>query len=413
MLQKVSLGTSKIENYLSLMSREAIAELEHLGRKLKGLRLCHINSTPFGGGVAELLVSAIPLLQGLGIKADWQIIRGDRRFFSITKAMHNALQGEEYPQIGEPSTQRIYLGNSKENAREMDRNYDVFIINDPQPLPLRHHCNNSKAKWIWRCHVDSSEPDQKVWQFLRPYIEEYDAAIFTMDKFVPPDLNVPLVAIMPPAIDPFSSKNMQLSRPLCREVLSNYGIGRHQPLMIQVSRFDPWKDPFGVIAAYRLAKERFPRLQLALVSSFAGDDPEAWDLYSAIQEEANKDDDIYVFSNLTGVGSMEVNAFQRASDVVIQKSTKEGFGLVVAEALWKETPVVAGNAGGIPLQMTGKLGNYLVNNVEDCAERVVHLLEYPNLASELGREGKRHIKANFLMPRLVRDELLLIEKLVG
>lgn len=413
MLQKVSLGTSKIEKYCSLMSREIIAELENLSQQLNKIRLCHINSTPFGGGVAELLVSAIPLQREMGIKAEWQIIRGDRRFFTITKSLHNALQGKEYPLVNEPSTQRIYLGNNRMNARELDPDFDVFIVNDPQPLPIRHYCNNSKAKWIWRCHIDSSEPDEEAWQSLRPYIEEYDAAVFTMERFVPRDLNIPHIAIMTPAIDPFSSKNMQLSRGLCRELLDNYGIDRHRPLIVQVSRFDPWKDPFGMIAAYRLAKQKMPRLQLALIGSFANDDPEAWELYAAIQEEANKDNDIHVFSNLNGVGNMEVNAFQRACDIVVQKSTKEGFGLVVAEALWKETPVVAGNAGGISLQMAGRLGNYLVNNVEDCAERVVHLLEYPGLASELGREGKRHIRDNFLMPRLIRDELSLIKELVG
>lgn len=413
MLQKVSLGTSKIEKYRPLMSRETIVELENLAQQINGIRLCHINSTPFGGGVAELLVSVVPLQRELGIKAEWQIIRGDRRFFTITKSLHNALQGKEYPLINEPSIQRIYLGNNRINARELDSNFDVFIVNDPQPLPIRHYCNNSKAKWIWRCHIDSSEPDEKTWQSLRPYIEEYDAAVFTTEKFVPPDLNIPHIAIMAPAIDPFSSKNMQLSRGLCRELLDNYGIDPHRPLIVQVSRFDPWKDPFGMMGAYRLAKEKMPRLQLALVGSFAHDDPEAWELYAAVQEEANKDDDIHVFSNLNGVGNMEVNAFQRACDIVVQKSTKEGFGLVVAEALWKETPVVAGNAGGIGLQMAGKLSNYLVNGVEDCAERILHLLEYPALASELGREGKRHIGANFLMPRLIRDELSLIKKIVG
>jgi len=412
-LQKVSLGTSKIEKYRSVISRETIVELQKLSQQLKGLRLCHVNSTPFGGGVAELLVSSIPIQRELEVKADWQIIRGDRRFFTITKSLHNALQGNEYSQINDPSTQKIYLGNNKTNARELDLNYDVFIVNDPQPLPIRHYCRKNGAKWIWRCHIDSSEPDEDTWNYLRPYIEEYDAAVFTTEGFVPPDLNIPHIAIMAPAIDPLSSKNMLLSKGLCRSLLDNYGIDRHRPLIVQVSRFDPWKDPFGMIAAYRLAKEKIPRLQLALIGSFANDDPEAWDLYAAVQEEANKDDDIHVLSNLTGVGNMEVNAFQRASDVVVQKSTKEGFGLVVAEALWKETPVVAGNAGGISLQMAGRLSHYLINNVEDCAERIVRLLEYPDLAAELGREGKKHIQANFLMPRLIRDELSLVKKIAG
>ncbi len=413
MLHKISLGTGNIDKYRLIESRGFIDEVVNLGEELKGLRVCHINSTPFGGGVAELLVSYIPLLRALGIKADWQVIHGDRRFFTITKGLHNALQGAEYKEIRKEKTRRAYLGNNETNARELDPNYDVFIVNDPQPAALRHYSPDSKAKWIWRCHVDSSEPDDAMWQFSRPYIEEYDAAVFTTKEFVPPNLRLAKVATMAPAIDAFSSKNMFIKRYVCREMLENLGIDRQRLLITQVSRFDIWKDPFGTIRAYRLAKEKIPGLQLALVGSFAGDDPEAWDLYAAINEEANKDEDIFVFSNLTGVGNMEVNAFQRASDLVVQKSLKEGFGLVVAEALWKETPVIAGNTGGIPLQMPGDLSNYLVDSIEECAEKIVYLLENPAISKRLGQEGKEVIRQNFLMPRLIRDELTLIKSLVG
>jgi len=413
MLHKVSVGIGNIDKYRLIESRGLIDELVNLGEELKGLRVCHINATPFGGGVAELLISYIPLLRALGIKADWQIIHGDRRFFTITKSLHNSLQGAEYKEITKEKTQRVYWQNNEANARELDPNYDVFIVNDPQPAALRHYSPDSKAKWIWRCHVDSSEPDDTVWQFLRPYIEEYDAAVFTTKEFIPLNLRLANIATMAPAIDPFSSKNMFIKRYVCRELLENLGIDRHRPLVSQVSRFDRWKDPFGTIKAYRLAKEKIPELQLAMVGSFAGDDPEAWDLYAAINEEANKDADIFVLSNFTGVGNMEVNAFQRASDLVIQKSLKEGFGLVVAEALWKETPVIAGNTGGIPLQMTGNLSNYLVNSIEECAEKIVYLLENPSISKKLGEEGKEIIRQNFLMPRLIRDELTLIKSLVA
>ncbi len=413
MLHKVSVGIGNIDKYRLIESRGLIDELVNLGEELKGLRVCHINAIPFGGGVAELLISYIPLLRALGIKADWQIIHGDRRFFTITKSLHNSLQGAEYKEITKEKTQRVYWQNNKANARELDPNYDVFIVNDPQPAALRHYSPYSKAKWIWRCHVDSSEPDDTVWQFLRPYIEEYDAAVFTTKEFIPLNLRLANIATMAPAINPFSSKNMFIKRYVCRELLENLGIDRHRPLVSQVSRFDRWKDPFGTIKAYRLAKEKIPELQLAMVGSFAGDDPEAWDLYAAINEEANKDADIFVLSNLTGVGNMEVNAFQRASDLVIQKSLKEGFGLVVAEALWKETPVIAGNTGGIPLQMTGNLSNYLVNSIEECAEKIVYLLENPSISKKLGEEGKEIIRQNFLMPRLIRDELTLIKSLVA
>ena len=413
MLQKVSLPVKDIEKYRMLLGSELIDEIVALGEDLKGIRLCHINSTPFGGGVAELLSSLIPLTRGVGVSADWQVIRGDRRFFTITKSLHNALQGSEYPLLMKEATQKTYKINNLENARELDPDYDVFVVNDPQPAALRHFCDVDHAKWVWRCHVDSSEPDEATWQFLRPYIEDYDAAVFTVNKFVPSDLKVPKIAIMAPAIDPFSSKNMALPSSLWRDMLDNLDIDKSRPLISQISRFDPWQDPFGVMAVYRLAKEKVPGLQLALITSFAGDDPEAWDVYAEVNEEADKDPDMHIFSNLTGVGNMEVNAFQSASGVVIQKSIKEGFGLVVAEALWKGTPVVAGNTGGIPLQMTGELEQYLITTIEECAEKVVYLLEHPDVAHELGQRGREHIRENFLMSRLLKDELTLIKELIG
>jgi len=419
-LQKVSLPVKDIDKYRMLLESDLIDEIKALAQDLEGLRLCHINSTPFGGGVAELLSSLIPLARGVGIKADWQVIRGDHRFFTVTKSLHNALQGNPYPLIEKEATQRAYIANNAENAKELDLNYDVLIVNDPQPAALRHFCEGDHAKWIWRCHVDSSEPDEATWRFLSPYVEEHDAAIFTMEKFVPTNLRLnihthrpPSIAIIAPAIDALSTKNMILPSSVWREVLDNLNIDRNRPLISQISRFDPWKDPFGVMLVHRLAKERVPGLQLALVTSFAGDDPEAWDIYAAVHEEADKDPDIHIFSNMTGVGNMEVNAFQSASGVVIQKSIKEGFGLVVAEALWKGTPVVAGNTGGIPLQMTGNLEQYLITTIEECAERVTYLLENPETAEELGKQGREYIKHNFLMPRLLRDELALIKSLIG
>ncbi len=412
MLHKISLGVADIDKYRLIEARSVIDEVVNLGDELKGLRLCHINSAPFGGGVAELLVSYIPLLHALGIKADWQVIRGDRHFFSVTKALHNALQGAAFKEINKESTRKEYQSHNLSNARELDLNYDVFIVNDPQPAALRHYLPDSKAKWIWRCHVDSSQPDETVWNFLRPYIEEHDAAVFTSRKFIPRDLNMTKIATMAPAICPFSSKNMFIEREVCRELVGNLGFDTNRLIITQVSRFDRWKDPFGTIAAYRLAKEKIPGLQLAMIGSFATDDPESWDMHAAINAEAIKDDDFFVFSNLTGVGNMEVNAFQRASDVIVQKSIREGFGLVVAEALWKETPVIAGNAGGIPLQMTGELSEYLVDSVEECAERIVYLLGNPAVGQRLGKEGKEIVRQNFLMTRLLRDELMLVKSLV-
>jgi trehalose synthase len=322
------------------------------------------------------------------------------------------LQGATFEDIKKEKTRKEYQSQNASNARELDLNYDVFIVNDPQPAALRHYLPTNNAKWIWRCHVDSSEPDKAVWNFLRPYIEEHDAAVFTTEKFIPRNLNIARIATMAPAICPLSSKNMFIKRELCRELLENMGFDTGRPIITQVSRFDRWKDPFGTIAAYRLAKKEIPGLQLAMIGSFAPDDPESWDMHAAINSEAIKDNDFFVHSNLTGVGNMEVNAFQRASDLIVQKSIREGFGLVVAEALWKEKLVIAGNAGGIPLQMTGELSNYLVDSVEECAEKIVYLLKNPVVAKRLGKIGKEIVRKNFLLTRLARDELRLVKSLV-
>lgn len=412
MLNKVSLSAQDIDKYRLIETRGIMDELVSLGKELKGLRICHVNSTPFGGGVAELLVSYIPLLRGLGIKADWQIIRGNHNFFSITKGLHNALQGAKFDPIKETKVRREYLSQNLANARELDKNYDVFIINDPQPAALRHFLPESQAKWIWRNHIDSSKPDKAVWDFLRPYVESHDAAIFTTEKFIPKKLKMDRIATMAPAINPLSSKNFFIDRDVSRELLESLGIDPQRHLITQVSRFDQWKDPFGTIAAYRLAKAQIPGLQLAMIGSFAPDDPESWDMHAAIHEVAVGDDDLFIFSNLTGVGNMEVNAFQRASEIVIQKSIREGFGLVVAEALWKGTPVIAGNTGGIPMQMPGELSEYLVDSVEETADKIVYLLKNPEVRDRLGRLGQQVVTDNFLMPRLARDELSLIKSLL-
>lgn len=413
MLHKISLGVADVDQYRLVQTREFMDELCSLGEDLKGLRLCHINSTPFGGGVAELLVSYIPLLRGLGIEADWQVIRGDRRFFTITKGLHNALQGAPYEDIKKESFKRAYRANNLTNAGELDVNYDVFIVNDPQPAALRHFLPQNRSKWIWRCHVDSAQPDEAVWSFLRPYVEEHHAAVFTTEAFIPKDLKIGKIATMAPAICPFSSKNMFIKRYVCRELVGNLGFDVQRPLITQVSRFDRWKDPFGTIAAFRMAQKRIPGLQLALIGSFAIDDPEGWNLHAELSAEAVKDGSIMLFSNLTGVGNMEVNAFQRASDVIVQKSIREGFGLVVAEALWKETPVIAGNAGGIPMQMTGELGDYLVDSIEECADKIVYLVENPDVGKRLGEAGRETVRENFLLSRLARDELKLIKSLLS
>jgi trehalose synthase len=390
---------------------DLVDEIEKLAASLAGVRICHINSTSAGGGVAELLGRHIPLLQALGVSADWRLIFAEPEFFQVTKGFHNALQGGSFALSDEART--LYLESNRRSAALLENEYDVYVVHDPQPAALRHFARARKGIWIWRCHIDSSDPNPEVWAFLRPLIEAYDAAIFTLEAFAPPDLQMDHLAFIPPAIDPLSTKNMDLPEEICRRVLADHGLDLRRPILLQVSRFDPWKDPQGVIQAYRMVKEQEPGVQLALVGALAGDDPEGWTMLEAINQEAERDGDLYVFTNLTGVGNMEVNAFQRGVDVVIQKSLKEGFGLVVSEALWKGKPMVAGRAGGIPMQFPPDYDRYLVESVEDCAGAVLDLLDHPGVRADFGRAGREHVRQHFLLPHLVRNELALIQRLIS
>jgi trehalose synthase len=302
-------------------------------------------------------------------------------------------------------TKEVYLSYNSRNAQLLEEQYDYIIIHDPQPLALLHFRGRGSTKWLWRCHIDTSEPNQDVWNFLKPFVQEYDAAVFTMDSFVPPDLQVASIFIVPPAIDPLSPKNMAIPANLCRRVISWIGVDLQKPLLTQVSRFDPWKDPEGVIDIYRMVKQDIPDLQLALVGSMSLDDPEAWQIYSRISEYDKGDPDAYVFTNLTGVGNIEVNAFQQLSQVVIQKSIREGFGLVVSETLWKATPVVAGRTGGIPLQLEDGVSGFLCESTEDYAGKINYLFRNQEQAKVMGQQGKTKVQEEFLIPRLIADEL--------
>jgi trehalose synthase len=411
MLPKVSVHRfccapfTNLANYRRIVGDALIDEIVDLARELKGVRICHVNSTGFGGGVAELLSRHVPLARALGIDTDWRLVQGSAEFFTITKALHNALQGGAYA-LSE-SDIGIYLDVNRESARLLKPDYDVFFVHDPQPAAFRDAVGPSGARWIWRCHIDTSSPNPEVAAFLLPYLEGYDAVVFTMREFLLPGLRAKRTAFIAPAIDPLSTKNEELPGRLCREVVANAGVDLRRPLVAQVSRFDPWKDPMGVIAAWRLARKQIPGLQLALVGAIAGDDPEGWQLLARVQEEAARDDDLYVFTNLAGVGNMEVNVFQRVCDVVVQKSLREGFGLVVSEAFWKGTPVVAGRAGGIAMQFPAGFEEYLVTSVEDCAARIVELVRDRARGAAFAEAAREHVRRGYLLPRLLRDELKL------
>ena len=415
MLSSVPTTAKSLEAYRPIIGDTRLEEIQRLAAPLRDARVLHVNATAFGGGVAEILGTIVPLMNDAGLHAEWQVIRGADEFFNVTKAMHNSLQGMLINWT--PQMREIWLRYNEMNAQLLDQDYDFVVIHDPQPaamLSLRSTLDGQrpKGKWIWRCHIDLTEAQVEVWDLLRPHLEAYDASVFTMPEYVQAGLQGK-VFIVPPAIDPLSPKNVDISMETANEILHRYSVDPHRPLIAQVSRFDPWKDPLGVIDVYRHLREDIPGLQLVLVASMASDDPEGWAWYERTVRRAGEDYDIHILSNLNGVGNIEVNAFQRTAQVVIQKSVREGFGLVVAEALWKGRPVVAGNVGGIPLQVLyGKTG-YLVNTTSECVNRTLYLLQHPAVADRMGAAGREHVREHFLITRLLADWLAIFNTLSG
>jgi trehalose synthase len=400
----------RVDDFREPAGDEAVERLRAAADPLKGTRWVHVSSTSFGGGVAELLPTQIALLQDLGIEAQWQVIEGSEEFFAITKLVHNALQGAGVP--WNEAMERTYLDRIAANAARFDNDADVVFVHDPQPLALLSFIEDQHpphGKWLWRCHIDLSRPMEQVWGFFAVYAARYDAAVFTIEDFVRPGL--PPVAIVPPSIDPHSPKNIWLEHESVWEVLHAYGIDPQHPIVTQVSRFDPWKDPLGVIDAYRLARREIPDLQLILAGSMAHDDPEAWHFLEMTQEHRQDDPRIHILSNLQDVGPVAINAFQRASTVSLQKSLREGFGLTVAEAMWKDRPVVAGDAGGLRLQVQDGVTGFLVRSVEECADRLVTLLRDTELRTSFGRAGKELVRERFLTIRELTDYLELLASL--
>jgi trehalose synthase len=399
-------GHKTLADYTHLVGRPLIEEINQLAEELKGLKVLHLSATAFGGGVSEILYTLVPLMRDVGIEAEWQVIIGREEFFNATKLMHNALQG--HPLDLSPSEWRTWEDYNEMNAQALTEGWDVIIVHDPQPLAMRRHVPEKSKKWVWRCHIDLSTPHPPTIERVVPYIDEYDGAVFHLQAYVPHGVGgnggVPL-HICPPAIDPLSPKNMALSPEDAAFVCDQFGIDVDRPLICQVSRFDPWKDPLGVIDAYRLVNEQMPEVQLALVGSMATDDPEGWEFFNSTLEYADGDPDIYILNNLNNVGSIEVNAFQSQAEVLIQKSTREGFGLTVSEALWKARPFIGGDVGGIPLQVQDGTTGYLVHSAEECADRALKILREPDLGKRLGRAGKEHVRKHFLTPRLLRDWL--------
>jgi trehalose synthase len=409
-LQPVSVGHKSLADYTHLVGRELVQEIRELAEQANGLRVLHLSATAFGGGVSEILYTLLPLMRDVGLEAEWQVIVGREEFFNATKLMHNALQGN--PQDLSDEEWATWFRYNEMNAEMLSEGWDVVIVHDPQPAAIRNLVPQKGKHWVWRCHIDLSTPNPATIRKLLPHIVEYDASLYHMDQYVPAGLDGNgRVYICPPAIDPLSPKNMALSPEDAAFVCDQFGIDVDRPLITQVSRFDPWKDPRGVIDAYRTVHDEFPDVQLALVGSMATDDPEGWEFFNDTVEYARGDPDIKILNNLNNVGAIEVNAFQSQSDVLIQKSTREGFGLTVSEALWKARPMVAGNVGGIPLQVHDGETGYLVGSATECAERVKEVLREPDLGRQLARAGKEHVRRNFLTPRLLRDWLRIFKDL--
>lgn len=401
----------RLEDFRESAGEEAVERLREAAAPLKGSRLVQISSTSFGGGVSELLYSQVALLQDLGIDADWQLLEGSDEFFTVTKLVHNALQGMPVPWTDAFET--TYLDRVRSNAERFEPDADFVFIHDPQPVALLtflEEMGRRRGRWVWRCHIDLSQPMDQVWSFYAVHVARYDAAVFTLEDFAKPGV-APRVSIIPPSIDPLSPKNTHLDPEAVREILAAYNIDPERPLVTQVSRFDPWKDPVGVIDAFRQAEEEVPDAQLILVGSMAHDDPEAWHFLELAQEHRGDDPDIHILTNFQDVGPFVVNAFQRASDVVVQKSIREGFGLTVAEGMWKERPVIGGNVGGIRLQIEEGVTGYLVDSPEECARRLVELLHDPKRREEMGRAGRARVRDRFLTLRELTDYLTMLASL--
>jgi trehalose synthase len=408
-LQEVALGQRSLADYTHLAGRGLVAQIRELASELEGKRILHVSATSFGGGVSEILYTLVPLMRDVGLDVHWQVILGREEFFNVTKLLHNSLQGD--PQPISDQEWEVFEAYNAMNAQSLEEDWDMIIVHDPQPAGLRANAAGRARRWVWRCHIDLSTPNEETLGRMLPLLAEYDATVWHLQQYVPAALDGGLRWIVPPAIDPLSPKNMALSPDDAAYVCEQFGIDPERPLICQVSRFDPWKDPIGVIDAYRAVREERPDAQLALVGSMATDDPEGWEFFHRTFRHADGDPDIKILNNLNNVGAIEVNAFQSQADVVMQKSLREGFGLTVTEALWKGRATIGGNVGGIPLQISDGETGFLVSTPEQAAERAIEVLRDPGLAKRLGRAGKERARERFLTPRLLRDWLELMREL--
>jgi len=394
-----------LEEYSRIVGEDVIDQIHQLARVLKGARVIHVNSTREGGGVAEILHWLVPLQAQLGLEVDWEVIKGEQAFYECTKSFHNALQGTRVP-IPE-SLLRVYEETNRQNAEELRERLeaaDFVFIHDPQPAPFLKFCPDRKGKWIWRCHIDVSRPYRPVWKYLRDFVVGYDASVWSLSQFAQP-LPHPTYLI-PPSIDPLSEKNVDLPAHEIEAVREKFGLNADMPVIVQVSRFDRFKDPVGAIQACRLAKNYTP-FQLVLAGGGASDDPEGERMHREVMDAADGDPDVRVLL-LPPDAHRTINALQRLADIVLQKSTREGFGLTVTEAMWKGKPVIGGDTGGIRLQVINHHTGFLVNTPEGAANRIRYLLKHRGKMDEMGRKARQFVLENFLLTRHLREYLTLM-----
>jgi trehalose synthase len=395
-----------LADYEPIIGKSQIDELRFVARTLKGKRVKMVNSTAMGGGVAEMLNRLVPLLDELEVKTGWEVITGGNDFFEVTKGFHNALHGADFTFT--QAARDVFLATTEQNRQRMTFDEDFVVIHDPQPAGLIASKSGS-SHWVWRCHIDLSHPNPDVWNFLQSMVERYDATVFSSPAFAR-RLATPQ-ALFYPCIDPLSEKNKDLDEKYIQSVCDNFGVDRSRPIVTQISRFDRLKDPLGVIQAYKMAK-KYVDLQLVLAGGGATDDPEGTVVLKEVHEAAGDDPDVIIL-DLPPWSALEINALQRASTIIVQKSLKEGFGLTVTEALWKAKPTIASAVGGIPTQVIDKLTGALVHSVEGCGYQIRYLLTHPEYGTQLGKNGREHVKENFLMTTNARRWVLLLRILSG
>jgi trehalose synthase len=394
-----------LREYEAVAPRGSIDLLRRLAERVRGRSMLHVNSTRIGGGVAEMLQRYVPLFAELGIEPRWEVLNGSGEFFHVTKAFHNALQGQEL--IFTDGMLRAYLDTNRSNASRLNLDADLVIIHDPQPAALIDYAAR-RAPWVWRCHIDVAHPQRRAWSFLRDYVGKYDAAIFSLPKFAQ---RLPIRQyLIYPSIDPLADKNRDLTDEEITTVLEQVQVPQDKPILLQVSRFDRFKDPVGVINAYRIVK-KYDDCRLVLAGGSAEDDPEGAEVLAEVRDAAGEDPDIHVLV-LPPTANVEINALQRAATIIIQKSTKEGFGLTVAEGMWKGKPVIGGFAGGITVQVIYDVTGYTVNSVEGCAFRIRYLLNNPELARQMGKNAREYVRQNFLITRDLAEHLALMVTLL-